>query len=219
MSDGLQASCPHCHASFVVKEEQLRSAEGKVRCGVCLRVFDGRNGETEFIPPQISDENEQTPLHNFSVQPMEHAELPLALTRVPVGLKLLLLTLLVLLAAQVAHFQYGVGQPRASSLRISQLIVRAHPEQDRALRMDAILHNTGEEAAPYPGLFLYLDNRYGERRAQRLFLPAEYLPPGLEEASRFSGRTRLHISLDLRDPGQGSVNYGLALQALPKPQN
>jgi predicted Zn finger-like uncharacterized protein len=219
VSEGLQTSCPHCHANFLVKEEQLRSAEGRVRCGVCLRVFDGRNGEAEFVSPVVNSENEETPLLNFSIRPMEHAELPAPPTPAPAGLKLLLLTLFLLLAAQIAHYQYGLGQPKASSLRISQLIVRAHPEQERALRMDAILHNAGDEAAAYPALFLYIDNRYGERRAQRLFLPAEYLPPRIEDASQFPGRTRLQISLDLRDPGQGSVNYGLALQDLPEPQN
>lgn len=32
--------CPHCKASFKVSEEQLSAANGRVRCGACLNIFD-----------------------------------------------------------------------------------------------------------------------------------------------------------------------------------
>lgn len=32
--------CPHCKASFKVSDEQLNAANGKVRCGACLNIFD-----------------------------------------------------------------------------------------------------------------------------------------------------------------------------------
>ena len=54
MSSAQQTSCPHCHATFSVNEEQLRSADGKVRCGACLRVFDALSGDTGFVPTDIN---------------------------------------------------------------------------------------------------------------------------------------------------------------------
>jgi len=32
--------CPHCKATFQVSDEQLSAANGKVRCGSCMEVFD-----------------------------------------------------------------------------------------------------------------------------------------------------------------------------------
>ena len=215
MSEGRQTSCPYCHTSFHVKEEQLQSADGQVRCGVCLRVFNGYDGHAEFIAPQVTAEEEPVPLADFSVQAMEHADLPESTQPAPTGLKVLLLLLLLVLAGQLGYYQFGLGRTQVSALAILQLVVRSHPEQEQALRMDAILHNRSDQAQPYPALFLYFNNRYGERRAQRLFLPAEYLPARLVESGHLPPRTRVQISLSLHDPGQGSVNYGLAVQTVP----
>ncbi len=219
MSEGRQTSCPFCHTSFHVKEEQLQSADGQVRCGVCLRVFNGYDGDAEFIAPQVTAEEAPVPLANISVQAMEHADLPESTQPAPTGLKALLLLLLIVLAGQLGYYQFGLGQKQAPALAISQLVVRSHPEREQALRMDAILHNRSDQAQPYPALFLYFDNRYGERRAQRLFLPAEYLPARLVESGQLPPHTRVQISLGLHDPGQGSVNYGLAVQTVPAKEN
>lgn len=41
-SQPLIAECPSCQTRFRVTEEQLAVADGRVRCGACLAVFDGR---------------------------------------------------------------------------------------------------------------------------------------------------------------------------------
>jgi|GEM_PF-448667 len=38
----MYTQCPTCHALFVVTSEQLRAADGMVRCGQCENVFNGR---------------------------------------------------------------------------------------------------------------------------------------------------------------------------------
>ncbi|MEA3413041.1 MAG: DUF3426 domain-containing protein [Pseudomonadota bacterium] len=38
----MYTQCPECHAVFVVTSEQLRAADGVVRCGQCENVFNGR---------------------------------------------------------------------------------------------------------------------------------------------------------------------------------
>ena len=35
-------SCPHCNTSFRITQAQLRAANGSVRCGSCLQVFDAK---------------------------------------------------------------------------------------------------------------------------------------------------------------------------------
>ncbi|MCZ6888984.1 MAG: zinc-ribbon domain-containing protein [Gammaproteobacteria bacterium] len=37
----LVTECPHCHTRFRVTESQLQAADGRVRCGACLSVFQG----------------------------------------------------------------------------------------------------------------------------------------------------------------------------------
>ena len=44
-SEPLITECPSCRTRFRVTEEQLAVADGRVRCGACLAVFDGREGE------------------------------------------------------------------------------------------------------------------------------------------------------------------------------
>ena len=36
-------SCPHCKTSFRITQAQLRAANGSVRCGSCLQVFDAKS--------------------------------------------------------------------------------------------------------------------------------------------------------------------------------
>tara|TARA_R110001592_G_scaffold127070_2_gene338604 strand:- start:731 stop:1954 length:1224 start_codon:yes stop_codon:yes gene_type:complete len=40
MTHSQLTQCPHCKASFKVSEEQINAANGKVRCGACLNIFD-----------------------------------------------------------------------------------------------------------------------------------------------------------------------------------
>lgn len=40
MSTEKLTRCPHCKAAFKVSEEQLEVANGRVRCGACMNVFD-----------------------------------------------------------------------------------------------------------------------------------------------------------------------------------
>ncbi len=42
MNEALQTRCPHCQTVFRVSDAQLAARDGRVRCGRCQRVFDGR---------------------------------------------------------------------------------------------------------------------------------------------------------------------------------
>jgi len=54
MNETKLTHCPHCHATFKVHDQQLKVAQGKVRCGSCLKVFNALDNlissEKDYIP-------------------------------------------------------------------------------------------------------------------------------------------------------------------------
>ena len=64
MADDLESlvtQCPNCDTRFRVNEQQLQAAQGQVRCGACLTVFDGTSYlllDGELIEDEDEDEGE-----------------------------------------------------------------------------------------------------------------------------------------------------------------
>lgn len=57
MSDSFITQCPHCHTSFRVNQHQLTAAQGAVRCGACLHVFNAHQHMLEkppITPPAVA---------------------------------------------------------------------------------------------------------------------------------------------------------------------
>ena len=46
--------CPQCEISFRVTDEQLRMADGAVRCGSCLTIFQAESF-MEDVPPHLEE--------------------------------------------------------------------------------------------------------------------------------------------------------------------
>ncbi|MEM9171506.1 MAG: DUF3426 domain-containing protein [Pseudomonadota bacterium] len=57
-TEALQTRCPECHTVFEVDPATLARADGKVRCGDCLHVFNARD---EAVEPSVLSELESTP--------------------------------------------------------------------------------------------------------------------------------------------------------------
>lgn len=54
--------CPHCETRFRVTKKQLAAANGKVRCGHCLQVFNAiEHAQPEESGPQEAESREPTP--------------------------------------------------------------------------------------------------------------------------------------------------------------
>lgn len=49
MSGGIVTECPECHTRFNVTDGQLKLADGRVRCGACLRVFDALENRPDLL--------------------------------------------------------------------------------------------------------------------------------------------------------------------------
>ncbi len=216
MRSTVQVSCPHCETRLQLAPEQQEQAGGKVRCGKCLHVFDASSGEIEFVVPTLPEEDATHPLAAFTVKTMDAALLPPAARAVSIPALLLLCALMLALAAQVFLWQQQVGSA-ASVLHIEQLVVRKHPNVEGALRLDAILSNTGSTATPMPALELRFSTRYGEARAQRLFLPAEYLHGDYRGVQEIAAYTEMQVSLSLQDPGHDAINFNARLRSVIKP--
>ena len=72
--------CPHCDTAFVVTEEQLTIANGKVRCGNCKAIFNAREPEPELTeepsaqeePSAYEEPSAQEEPPAESIEPQEH---------------------------------------------------------------------------------------------------------------------------------------------------
>jgi hypothetical protein len=186
-----------------------------VRCGNCLHSFDANSGELEFVVPVLPDARGAHPLAAFTVKTIDASLLPVVANSASVTALLLLVALLLALAGQVFLWQERVN-PAGSRLQIEKLVVRQHPDVEGALRVDAILSNPGNTAAPMPILDLRFSTRYGEARAQRLFKPAEYLHGDYREAQEIAANTEMQISLSLQNPGHDAINFDARLRSVIK---
>jgi predicted Zn finger-like uncharacterized protein len=209
VSELQMTTCPHCDASFQVAPSQLEQAGGRVRCGNCLQTFDGIRGEMEFIAPTLPSEDLPHPVLQLDVAPMAAAELPAAKRASSLSAWTILVALLLALAAQLYLPPPGAQHP-ADALELAKLVVRPHPDAEAALRLDAIIRNRADVAAPLPLLVLGFTNRQGEPRARRAFLPAEYLHGSAP--LRLPARSEIQVSLALADPGHDAVNYVARLE-------
>jgi len=54
----MYTECPSCHTYFKITPEQLKIAEGKVRCGSCDHVFNALSSLAEKVPPTKTSEKE-----------------------------------------------------------------------------------------------------------------------------------------------------------------
>ncbi|MCY3622848.1 MAG: DUF3426 domain-containing protein [Gammaproteobacteria bacterium] len=55
-SQSLISECPSCQTRFRVTAEQLAVADGRVRCGACLAVFDGREAQVREEQTVVGDD-------------------------------------------------------------------------------------------------------------------------------------------------------------------
>lgn len=185
--------------------ELLQQAEGMLRCGSCLNIFDGFREESQFVAPQIPDEDEQTPLGQLSVQAMDSVEMPSEPAPTPwLGIALSA-ALAALLLAQVTWKM--LSPPSAESVSLQQLVIRAHPQYQSALRLDALLHNDAYTAQSFPDLLVSFRDEFGQIQIQRRFEAGEYLHGELSGESSMPGRSSVQVSLSMQDPGRSALNY------------
>jgi predicted Zn finger-like uncharacterized protein len=98
-----------------------------------------------------------------------------------------------------------------TSLYSQQLLVRSHPRFENTLEVSFVFHNDSAQAQPFPSLELAFSDLNNQLMSNRLFAPAEYLPPELRQLSAMPASSSVQVALELADPGKTAVNYTVKL--------
>ena len=93
----------------------------------------------------------------------------------------------------------------------SNLIVREHPETEGALAVDVMLINSAPFEQPFPDLLLVFTDIDNNQVAARRFIPKDYLGGELVGRELMPQNQKIHITLDLVDPGAEAVNYHISI--------
>src|SRR5690606_32621850 len=94
-----------------------------------------------------------------------------------------------------------------SKIRVRNLLVRKHPDLADALMVDVIVLNNAPFEQPFPDLVMAFSDIVGGPVAARRFTPREYLAGELAGVKLMPQNQPIHISMELVDPGEESVNY------------
>ncbi|WP_461537735.1 zinc-ribbon and DUF3426 domain-containing protein [Spongorhabdus nitratireducens] len=97
-----------------------------------------------------------------------------------------------------------------NALRVDQLLVRSHPDQDDTLRVDAIIYNDADFSQPFPRLGLVFSDLQGNVIASRIFNPEAYLEGEAARLQQMEPHQPVRLALDIVDPGENAVSYHLS---------
>lgn len=98
-----------------------------------------------------------------------------------------------------------------SRIIASNLVVREHPDTQGALAVDVMLINGAPFEQPFPDLMLVFTDIDENQVASRRFIPKDYLGGELVGRELMPQNQKIHITLDLVDPGAEAVNYHISI--------
>jgi predicted Zn finger-like uncharacterized protein len=94
-----------------------------------------------------------------------------------------------------------------SKIMVEYRDLRVHPDQPDALQLQLQMINRAGFAQPYPKLHLSLFNDEEKLIADRIFLPAEYLPKIVAGQTLMERSQALRVNLELQDPGKEVTGF------------
>lgn len=98
-----------------------------------------------------------------------------------------------------------------SRILASNLVVREHPDTQGALAVDVMLINGAPFEQPFPDLLLVFTDIDQNQVASRRFTPKDYLGGELVGRELMPQNQKIHVTLDLVDPGAEAVNYHISI--------
>lgn len=98
-----------------------------------------------------------------------------------------------------------------SHILASNLVVREHPDTQGALAVDVMLINGAPFEQPFPDLLLVFTDIDQNQVASRRFIPKDYLGGELVGRELMPQNQKIHVTLDLVDPGAEAVNYHISI--------
>jgi predicted Zn finger-like uncharacterized protein len=227
--------CPDCHAKFRVTDGQLRLADGRVRCGNCLSIFDAHNGRADRPAVTAIDHSKE---HSTGLQFAQLDAEPIVLERFNTQpespFKTALMILILLLCATLSALQYLwferaklnahpslrplyillcsqidcdlSAKEGLALLTIEQTLVRDHPRYSNALEVTLKINNQSTLYQPYPAVELSLKDLQGRLISRRTFDPNEYLELGINP-ERLSPKLPVQIQLTLTKPDEAIASF------------
>ena len=94
-------------------------------------------------------------------------------------------------------------------LRTRKLVIRSHPDELKALLVDAILLNSGPFRQTFPSLKLQSYDVHDEIVASRILKVYEYLGGEMRGLKWMPAETEVRLSLEVIDPGNDAFRYQL----------
>ncbi|MBD3669540.1 MAG: DUF3426 domain-containing protein [Gammaproteobacteria bacterium] len=229
--------CPECSTYFRVTADQLRAAQGKVRCSKCDTVFNALETLEENLPAGQVTANEDAPAKRKPKKPPKAKRKkdgkPGRLGGLIKGLAsvILILVLLAGLAGQgaylmrdtlaqkfpvlrpqletaCAYLDCDIALPRdLAKLALEHKDIRLHPNLDNALLINGKLQNEAGFAQPFPVVVLTFTDNQDRVVASRGFKPEEYLSNPEMAGAGLGARESALLVLEVVDPGPAAINY------------
>ena len=231
----MYTTCAYCETRFRIHSEQLKAAQGLVRCAHCGEVFNAIDHLEEAEPgdadatARIPRVSEAEGIANAAANP-SRASSRTAIWAARLLWALGILILVLLAAVQLTWFnrdqllehpegrkllegycRYGgctLPPPRAlEKLKIIDRLVASHPEIPDILRIRLSFENQAAFAQPFPALQVSLFSQEGELEAQRRFAAEEYLD---HPAELMQPGQSMNVTLDVKDPGPHVTGFEFA---------
>ena len=229
--------CPECSTYFRITAEQLRAAQGKVRCSNCDTVFNALETLEEALPAgQVTANEDQPAKRQEKPKKPAKAKKPRQPSRALGLIKTFsgLLLAIVLIAAMVGQFAYfkrdkvaqkfpilrpqlemmcsylhcEVSLPKDySKLVLEHKDIRLHPNLNKALLINGNLVNQAEFAQPYPVVVLTFTDNQDRIVARRGFQPKEYLSDPAMSEAGLGPHEAALMVLAVLDPGPAAINF------------
>ena len=221
--------CPSCDTRFRVTDSQLAVAEGQVRCGACLALFDGRMALVEAAPAQ----RPVAPAGRSALAPADALLLDAATApaRSRFGLRLLGVAALGLaLALQVLWLQadawalqpnlrpgyqqlcrlFGCQLPPAlAGFDLAQPVEVVRGQPPATLTLSGRIVNRAAFPQPLPTLLVLLRNAEDDAVAAHRVPPADYL---VQPGTALLGAGEIgEFAVRVGDPGATAVGAELVL--------
>ncbi|MBN1377766.1 MAG: zinc-ribbon and DUF3426 domain-containing protein [Gammaproteobacteria bacterium] len=219
----MQSQCPTCKAIFRVHKEQLKQADGLVRCGQCDSIFNGydhllKNRDKVAHSPEML---KRMLLGRSNITPAATVGWSLTITLASMALLLQLAYLQRDWLAKQAHIgpyietvcqqlSWCTLQPERdlNQLQLVSRNVYSHPNIKNALMINAVITNTASFPQPYPTLLVSMSNVRGQIVAQRYFKSSEYLQLNADQSLMEPGKA-IPVSVEVLDPGQDALAFEL----------
>ena len=229
--------CPNCETAFRVTEEQLAAANGMVRCGKCMGIFNASDNQISVEEPEENLPRLTALIHNEFTEQQPGPVAKNALAGLLAKIAVFALGALILAGQYIYFFSGPLSQNQnyrqllmdscqqlgcqiepfrdLNKLAINTFIVQSHPSQPNAVMVDLLIENSAGFSQAYPGIKIRFEDLNGQLVSQRTFSPQEYLSSELSGptpaiANITSGR-QAHISFSLVDPGLSAVSYEVEL--------